>query len=522
MRARSRSVSAYGSAMRARNLWTRRCCVACFGAIGTLNVALAQEVCGSIDAHARFLDASVTSVKAVASSGEPRLPTYCEVDVRISPEPGSRIGAVYRLPAEWNGKVLGIGGGGFAGNLGLDAASEGLVRGYATMQNDMGHAGASALNPDFALLPNGEPNVPGIVDFGHRATHLATLVGKAVVEAVYGRAPEHAYWQGCSTGGRQGLAELQRYPDDYDGVIAGAPVYTPLTYSNAMLRVQAFHKDPASNLRPEHVALIHNAVLDACDADDGVTDGILTDPRTCRWDPAELECKSRAPSPSCLTTAQVETVRRIYAGVKTSDGRFAAMPLMRGGEADWGVRMIGNADLPLGLNARLGGPFMGYIVKADPNYDILSFDPEREMAALAGGIAGREIHAMETDISPFVARDGKLLLWHGFNDPGPSPLSTIEYYESVLDDTPSAADSVRLFLLPGVLHCRGGPGPDRFDALDAIERWVEHDEAPATMIATKTDAELSRPLCPYPALPRYTGAGNPDAATSFECATDDN
>ena len=386
------------------------------------------------------------------------------------------------------------------------------------IQNDLGHPSTSALDPSFAILPNGKPNEPGIVDFGHRATHLATKIGKDIVEHVYGRAPDHAYWQGCSTGGRQGLAEVQRYPDDYDGVIAGAPVYNALVYSNAILRTQAFHKRPESNLSPAQVPLIHDAVLAACDADDGVTDGILNDPRTCKWDPGVLQCRGTASGDACLTAAQVETVRRIYAGVRTKDGKFAAMPLMRGGESDWAARMIGNARMPLGLNALLGAPFVSYIIEANPKYDIMSFDPNRDMARLNSGVAAKEVHQQNPEISPFVERGGKLLLWHGFNDPGPSPLSTIEYFEAVMRAVPAAKDSVRLFLAPGVLHCGGGPGPDKFDALTAVERWVEHGVAPDSLIATKTDSPLSRPLCPYPELPRYKG-GDPNEAGSFDCAT---
>jgi feruloyl esterase len=200
------------------------------------------------------------------------------------------------------------------------------------------------------------------------------------------------------------------------------------------------------------------------------------------------------------------------------DGRYAAMPLMRGGEDDWLARMIGTQNATLGLNARLGAPFFAYIVLGDPSYDIMQFDPERDWAELDGGIAAAEVHQQDPDIAPYVRRGGKLLLWHGFNDPGPSPLSTIAYFDAVLGAVPGAADSVRLYLAPGVFHCRGGPGADEFDALGALEGWVERGVAPATIVATKADSALSRPLCPYPQLPRYKGTGDPNAAASFECA----
>jgi feruloyl esterase len=487
------------------------------GAALAAGAAAADDVCGSLSAGSTLGDAAIERIAALPATAE--YPAFCEVRATITPTAGSRIGAVYRLPERWNGKLLGIGGGGFAGNLRLDDAKEGLSRGYAIVQNDLGHPSENSLDPSFAVLPDGSQNVEGIIDFGHRATHLATVVGKALVERHYGRAHDYAYWQGCSTGGRQGLAEVQRYPEDYDGVIAGAPVYTPLTYSNAMLRVQMFHGRPGSNLLPEQVPTIRDAVLAACDANDGVEDGILTDPRTCTWDPAELQCPAgTAPSADCLSPEQVDTVRSVYSGVKLDDGRFAAMPLMRGGESDWVMRSIGTPERPRGLNAELGAPFMAYIAVGDPDYDFMTFDPNRDFAVLDGGIAATEVYQQNPRIGEFVRNGGKLLLWHGFNDPGPSPLSTIDYYEAVLEHTPEAKDAVRLFLAPGVLHCRGGSGPDRFDTLTAIESWVERGVAPESLIATKEGSPISRPLCPYPQLPKYKGTGDTNDAASFECA----
>jgi feruloyl esterase len=487
-------------------------------AMGAGGSAMGEDACGPLAVDAQFEHTTIVSAKSVPATDN--LPAFCEIEAVISPVPASKIGAVYRLPAAWNGKVLGLGGGGFAGNVRIEEAAEGLARGYAVIQNDMGHPSPGVLDPSFALDASGRQNVEGIIDFGHRATHLATVIGKQLAVRRYGREPERAYFQGCSTGGRQGLAEVQRYPDDYDGVIAGAPVYTPVTYSNAMLRVQMFHARPESNLAPEHVPLIQKAVLAACDAQDGVEDGILTDPRSCAWDPAELQCAASSDSSGrdCLSAAQVETVRRAYSGVRMRDGRFAAMPIMRGGEADWVARMVGTPSQPRGLNAVLGAPFMAYIAKGDPKYDFMTFDPDRDWRVLDGGLAAAEVHQQNPNIAPFVQRGGKLLLWHGFNDPGPSALSTIEYYEAVIAQLPRAHDAVRLFIAPGVLHCGGGPGPDQFDTLAAIENWVERGIAPTSMIATKHDSSMTRPICPYPELPRYQGAGDPNDAVSFECA----
>jgi feruloyl esterase len=455
------------------------------------------------------------------------LPEYCEVTATVSPVAGSRIGVVYRLPAGWNGKLVGLGGGGFAGDVTLQTATPALQRAYAVAQTDMGHPSTEALDPKFALGPDGKLDKPAVTDFGHRATHLMTVVGKATVATYYGKPQSRAYFQGCSTGGRQGLMEAQRYPDDYDGIVAGAPVYNTLVYSTAVLRTQFFHARPESNLRPEQVTLIAKAVMKSCDKLDGVEDGILTDPRQCHWDPGELQCKD-GEGPDCLTAAQVETVRTMYRGVTRSDGRLVAAPLLRGGEPDWLIRSVGTPQLPVGLNARLGAPFISYLVKQNPAYDLFKFDPAKDMAELDASFAAQNVVAQDPDISPFIKHGGKLILWHGFNDPGPSPLQTIKYYEAVVDTVgkklstaakPEAMDQdVRLFLAPGVYHCRGGPGPDKFDGLTALDTWLEQSKPPERIIATKVDAKISRPLCPYPQLARYNGSGDTDDAASFTCA----
>ena len=484
-------------------------------ALVTSSSLSAQDACMALTS-APLASGTIISSTMVAANATTGTPAFCEVQATLTPVAGSKIGAVYRLPANWNGKVLGIGGGGSAGNVTLQGAASGLARGYAVIQNDLGHPGTSTIDWSFSLKGPGQPNTEGIIDFGHRATHAATVAGKEVVSRYYGKPPQRSYFQGCSTGGRQGLAEVQRYPTDYDGVIAGAPVYSALVPSNAILRVQSFHARPESNLLPAHVPLIQEAVLAACDTADGVADKILTDPRTCTWDPAVLRCKAGA-SAECLTDAQIETVRRTYAGVKTKDGKYAAMPLMRGGESDWVSRMIGTPQNPRGVNAVLGAPFASFIVMADASYDIMTFDPERDFAKLNSGIAGEHVYQQNPDIAAFTSRGGKLLLWHGFNDPGPSPLSTIEYFDAVNAKTPAAKDNVRLFLAPGVLHCGGGTGPDRFDTLAALEAWVEKGTPPASILATKANSPLSRPLCPYPQLPRYKGTGDTNDAANYSC-----
>ena len=274
--------------------------------------ALAADfvTCEGLVQETRFPQTRIRTSKDIAANAQTGLPAYCEVTATISPNRQSSIGVVYRLPRDWNGKFYGVGGGGFAGNLSVQAVSTALSRGYATGSTDLGHASTNGLDPSFALEAPGKLNENAITDFGHRATNLMTKVGKEIIKELYGRGITKSYFEGCSTGGRQGLAEMQRYPDDYDGVIAGAPVYNALVYSNALFRVQAFHGKPESNLAPAHVPLVNKAVMAACDARDGVADNILADPRQCRFDPAQLQCKAgEAAGPQCLTVAQVEIGR---------------------------------------------------------------------------------------------------------------------------------------------------------------------------------------------------------------------
>jgi feruloyl esterase len=474
--------------------------------------------CQDFEADGSFPNTKVNSAKVIPPSEERKTGAYCEIEATIKPTRGSNINVVYRFPQNWNGKLYALGGGGFAGNLKLDAALPALQRGYAVAQNDLGNPSPDSLNADFAISEPGKPNMDALTDFGYRATNSMTKIAKQIIVEHYGKNPLKSYFEGCSTGGRQGLASMQRYAEDFDGIIAGAPVYNAQVYTNAIFRVQAFHAKPGSNLMPEHAGLIGKSVMDACDAQDGLKDGILTDPRMCTWDPGVLECKAGQSGGQCLTPAQVETVRKVYAGLKGADGKWRAYPLMRGGEADWAVRMIGNADMPKGLNARLGAPFVSHLVKAEKDFDIMAFDVDKGVEEIEKSLAGDRVLATNTNVARYAGRGGKLLMWHGFNDPGPSPLATIEYFEAVQKSMSDPnGEKVRLFMAPGVGHCRGGAGPDRFDMLTALENWVEKNQAPETIIATKAESKVSRPLCPYPKLPKYKGSGDENDPANFVC-----
>jgi Tannase and feruloyl esterase len=457
----------------------------------------------------------------------PALPAYCEVSAVITPAPGSRIGVVYRLPEpqHWNGKLLGLGGGGWAGNVTLRGAAPGLAAGYATAQTDAGHATSSVWDTSWAA------NRESVVDFSYRAIHLMTTAGKALVDRYYGHAQSRAYFQGCSTGGRQALMEAQRFPADYDGIVAGAPVYTLLTQTTGLLRSRAFSA-PGARLSAAQLERLNKAALAACDAADGVEDGVVTDPRSCKFDPGVLECRSGDPSSDCLSAPQVAAVRAIYAGVNTSDGHVASYPLTRGGEAGWSRFLPvesppasrASSAAPPGANANGGG--MGDLRQAlfgDPKFDLDSFNADRDVRIVRTSTFAKMYEAGNPDIASFLERGGKLILWHGFSDPGPSPLGTIGYYERVRHTTGAKVktvdSSVRLFILPGVYHCGSGPGADRFDSLTAIDQWVAHDKPPENLVATRRDGKISRPVCAYPELPYYSGHGNSNEASSFACRT---
>ncbi len=488
--------------------------------------------CSALSKAGLFDHTTIASAKLIAANAAGKLPAYCEVTGTISPVPGSHIGVVYRLPEHWNGKMVGLGGGGFAGNITLNRFDAGsyinsaagkLREGYAVAQTDAGHPSANAGDTSWILKAKGEFNQPQIIDFGYRAVHEMTTVGKQVIANYYGRAEDKAYFIGCSTGGRMGLEEVTRYPADYDGVVAGAPVSNYQVYTNATLRTQFFHKEKGSNLTADQVRAVHEAVLKACDANDGLKDDIITDPRTCKWDPAELECGTTA-AKTCLTAQQVATVRNDYAGVTLADGTVAADPFMRGGELNWLSRSIGNARMPMGSDALIGAGVLSYILFEDPHYDLMSFDPKTDISKIENSEGAKILLMTNPDISPFLKHGGKLLLWQGFNDPGPSPLETIKYYEAVthamapeFGGMTSIAKDVRMFLAPGVYHCGDGPGPTEFNMAGAIDNWVESGTPPSTIIVSKEGAPIKRPLCPYPALPYYNGHGDANDPANFTC-----
>ena len=446
-----------------------------------------------------------------------QLPAFCRVAATLRPSNDSDIKIEVWLPlANWNGKFQGVGNGGLAGfitstagNGGLERGmAEALKRGYATASTDTGHTGDTA-EP---LLGHPEK----LVDFAYRAVHEMTVTAKAIIRAFYDSNPKLSYWNGCSSGGRQGLIEAQRFPGDYDGIIAGAPPISQTRLVTWSTHVgQVVLKDPRNAIPSSKYPMIHRAVVNACDAVDGTKDGLIDDPRRCRFDFKTIECKAED-SASCLTAGQVESARTITNPVihpRTGGTIFPGLAL--GTELGWGLRIGGATP------QRFGTDYFKYVFYKDPQWDWRTFDLEAAVA-IAGHADYGMLNATDPDLRRFQRRSGKLLLYHGWSDANFSAQSTIDYYESVrrVVGSDSIGEWARLFLAPGMGHCGGGEGPNVFDPVAALEQWVEHGRAPGSIIATHaTDGKVdrTRPLCPYPQVAKYHGSGSIDEAGSFTC-----
>lgn len=439
-------------------------------------------------------------------------PTHCRVSVTLRPSADSEIKSEVWLPAtgSWNGKFLMEGGGGFVGSVNTNGMTKAIREGYATASTDTGHAGGSG---SFGL---GHPEK--IVDFAYRAVHETAVKAKAVIAAYYGRGPRLSYWEGCSTGGRQGLMSAQRYPEDFDGIIAGAPANNQIHLCAWRLRLlMTALKSPQHAIPPEKLKLLNNAVLDKCDANDGVKDRLLEDPRDCKFDPAVLRCKGPEAA-DCLTAQQLETVNAAYTDTRKSTGDLLYPRLPVGGELGWLVP--GGATEP----GRMDIDMFRYIANQNEAWDWRQFDMEKDIERALSH--GKEIHAVNPDLTKFKARGGKLLIYHGWSDGGSggaiSAFNTISYYESVMKRMGANQDGwLRLFMVPGMAHCGGGTGPNQFNALAALERWREQNQAPASITAARVNqsggVDMTRPLCPYPQRAVYRGTGSVNDAANFAC-----
>jgi feruloyl esterase len=435
------------------------------------------------------------------------LPAYCRIAAVLTPSADSHIEMELWMPAaDWNGKFEAVGNGGFMGTISYSAMAGALREGYATAGSDTGHKGGSG---SFAL---GHPEKT--IDFAYRAVHEMTVKSKALIAAYYGRQARLAYWNGCSTGGRQGLKAAQRFPEDFDAILAGAPAnYETHLHAWSVAIAMNVIKDDKNILPASAYPLINRAVLAACDAQDGVKDGLLNDPRKCHFDPSTLLCSGNG-AVNCLTADQVEAVKKIYAPLKTRGGELVFPSLEPGSELAWGMLLGGNAPSSLAQDT-----FM-YLTYGDPKWDWHTFDVDRDTAAADKKDDGA-IDAIDPDLSKFKARGGKLLMYHGWNDPGIAPENSINYYSSVLKKMGAKQDDwFRLFMAPGMQHCGGGPGPNQANWMGALERWRENGTAPAMVIAnhvTGGTVDMSRPLCPYPQLAVYKGSGSTNDAANFSC-----
>jgi feruloyl esterase len=441
------------------------------------------------------------------------LPAFCRAAATLKPSADSNIKIEVWLPVSgWNGKFLGVGNGGWAGAISYPALAGGLSRGYAVASTDTGHAGSGG-DGSFAF---GHPEK--LTDFAYRAVHEMTVHAKALVNGYYGSAPRLSYWNGCSTGGRQGLKEAQKYPADYDGIFAGAPAnFMTHLSAQALWVAHATLKDPASYVPREKFAVIHKAVLEACDALDGVKDGVLEDPTRCRFDPAALQCRGEEAA-QCLTPPQVEAVRKIYGAVKNPRTGVEIFPgLEPGSELGWSA--LAGGPNPFSIST----DHFKYVVFKNPSWDFKTFDFDKDVE-LADRLDAGLTNANDPDLRAFFGRGGRLLMYHGWNDQLIAPRNSVNYYRSVMSAVGAikAAESIRLFMVPGMTHCAGGEGTSVFAGMPALEHWVEEKVAPEQIAASHVVngvADRTRPLCPYPKIAAYTGTGSTDDAANFVCKT---
>jgi feruloyl esterase len=498
-----------------------------------------------------LLDGTVTSATDItapftttANSNAATAPTitvsapfpFCKVTTKLTPTADSSILTELWMPdaAHWNGKFLGVGNGALTGAIWHTSMVRPLQAGYAVANSDLGHPISTA---NWAL---GHPEK--VLDYANRGDHVTARASKAIVQAFYGQHPRLSYFHGCSNGGHQALMEAQRYPDDYDAIIAGAP-WNQWTHQNVEFISRAIALE---SLNPAKRSVITSAVVAQCGGRDGglLSDGYLNEPQRCHFNPKSLLCAG-ADAPTCLTATEVEAVEKIYAGPSDPATGLRLFPgFERGSEFGW-----------VGFGAFINNLWQNMIVE-NPSFDFHAFDFTNDVAFFDAKLAAT-INSTDPDLGAFKARGGKLLMWHGWTDTTLEPRSSLNYYNSVvavtggglrLADLPHASrhdsienlentqDFFRLFLAPGVNHCGGGAGPNSsfaytlandvgpmdadHDILAALDRWVEHGIAPGRLIAshfTAGVADKTRPVCAYPKIARYKGKGDPNQPGAWTC-----
>ena len=512
------------------------------GAAALASQAQAASPCEDL-VNLKAPGATITAVKALAVGDTqpietfniPPLPTskaYCRVEATLAPTASSAIKVEVWLPLEaaWNGKFMATGNGGYGGSLGGPRLSmrAALKAGYAVAGTDMGHSENGAGGQANWALNQPEK----IIDWAHRANHETAAFAKAVIAAHYGKGPRLSYFSGCSDGGREALMEAQRYPGDFDGIVAGAPAAPwPRLMTSFAWSWKAVQENAASRLSDANLAVVQKAALAQCDKLDGIEDGVIEDPRRCKFDPVVVQCKP-GQAADCLTPPQVAGVRAMYQGPhdpRTGKALFPGYPA--GGEAipgSWPLWITGDKA----QHPSFARSFFANFVYSDPNWQLakMSFAANADLKT-AQDRMGALVAAENPDLSAFKARGGKLIIYHGWADAAITPYATIQYYDAVRKTLGvKAADTfTRLYMVPGMSHCLGGPGPNSFDMLATLDGWVDGGKAPDAVIAAKTNNDYAglidmpaktlktRPLCAYPKVARWDGKGTPDTAASFSC-----
>ncbi len=448
-----------------------------------------------------------TAANAAATAVFNTLPAFCRVTLKLAPSADSDIRVEVWLPQSgWNRKLQASGNGGLGGEIPYPAMAASVKAGYAAAGTDGGHVGGNA---DF---------VPGhpekLVDFAHRAIHEMTVTAKAVVAAHYDAPPARSYFNSCSTGGRQALIEAQRYPDDFDGIAAGDPSWDQMRLYAARVWLSTYvNRTPAAVIPPGQYSMMHNAVLNRCDALDGVKDGIIEDPSKCSFDFATLTCSGEDRA-DCLTKDQVETANAMIRPIRDPKSGAVLHPgrYYPGSELGWGGvgGPVPSGESHEGMRKIVFTPSWDYHTIKVPE------DVERAVKADQGLLYGGD-----PDLSPFFKRGGKLLMYHGWADPLVSPDTSLIMYERISKAVGSTgSNAVALFMVPGMGHCQGGPGTDVFDKVGALDRWVETGQKPQSIEAshlTNGVVDRTRPLCAYPATAHYIGSGSTDDARNFRC-----
>jgi feruloyl esterase len=479
-----------------------------------LAAAVPAMKCEELSARKFGDEVKIESAAVVAATA--KAPAHCDVRGVIWPEAHFAI----QLPDTWNDRFQMVGNGGTAGVISFAAMEKALKLGFATASTDTGHTASKEPLASFAYVtPENPQGRRKFLDFAYLSVHETTVLAKQVIQAYYGAGPRYSYWVGCSTGGRQGLQEAQRYPEDFDGLVVGAPGL--FNTGNSMRRIWVGQSQVGDGAIPvDKLPLLAKAVYEKCDAVDGLKDGVIDDPRQCKFDPARDVPKCNgAEGADCFTSAQISALGKIYGGVRNSKGKllFPGEPV--GSETVWAENLVGPSKLVL-PRAESQMKFAVLDPPPGPSWSYTQFNFDTDPPRLEK--AGKELNALNTDLAPLKKRGGKIVQYSGWADQQVNPLPGIQYYETVSKQMGAEAtrDFYRLFMVPGMFHCNGGPGCSSVDWLTPLVEWVEKGKAPDEIPGAhveKGETKRTRPLCPYPQVAKYKGSGSIDDTASFAC-----